>query len=142
MIPDVYTADTTALIDIWKHFPNLLRSLRKMAASGNFRIVGGVSREMQRKTDSLARQLTQWKDKWPDFVYEIADPRLLRVLQKLSERYGQDVVIGKVRYDGLFHSAAGRRAADAQVVAVGVFYHWIVVSDDKAVAGSCLLEGV
>lgn len=63
-------------------------------------------------------------------------------LARIDRLYGDKVTVGGRDYPGFWHSPAGRKAADAQVVAVGKVFGWTVVSDDQAVRFACLLENV
>ena len=50
--------------------------------------------------------------------------------------------MGNTDYKGFWKSAARKKAADSQVVAVAKLHGRIAVSDDHAILLACMIEGV
>lgn len=84
---------------------------------------------MQKKRDKIEVTVTQ-------------DARLKEEIKRLERNYGRYIQLGQVRYSGFWKSKAGRKAADAQVVAVAKVKGYICVSDDQAIKLACALENV
>ncbi len=139
----LYVCDTTALIDVYQHFPKKFRKLKTVVAEERFKIPEGVARELQRSTDKLGKTIGEWAEKFRRFVVSIQhNQRLMNGFPRIDRTYGDKVTVGGKEYPGFWHSPAGRKAADAQVVAVGKVLGCIVVSDDRSVRLACLLENV
>ena len=137
-----YICDTTALIDFFQHFPVQFKSLRKHLTKGIIKIPEGVFRELKRKTDRLFQQLEKWEREYQVVLRFRSDPRLLPELSRIEQAYGEKISVGGNEYPGFWKSPAGRKAADGQVVAIGVVLGHIVVSDDRAGRLACLQENV
>lgn len=139
----VYVCDTTALIDLYQHFPKNLKKLRVFVSDERLKIPEGVARELKRKSDKLGKMIFTWSGKYRRFVVSIGhDQRLINELPRIERTYGDKVSVGGRDYPGFWHSPAGRKAADAQVVTVGKVLDYTVVSDDRAIRFACLLENV
>ncbi|MCS7009309.1 MAG: DUF4411 family protein [Chthoniobacterales bacterium] len=139
--PEVYVCDADCLINLHRHFgKRALAELRRLGKRGDLKIPEGVIREIIRGTDKLAKFLE--KQQHSLSVAVSADPRLPPEIAKLENRYGETIIFGEQRYGGFWTSRAGRKAADAQVVAVAKLLKCVAVSDDRAVKLVCALEGV
>lgn len=68
--------------------------------------------------------------------------RIREELSRVERLYGESIRVGDHTYPGFWKSAAGRKAADGQVVAVARVLRLTVVSDDRAIEHACSLEGV
>jgi hypothetical protein len=138
---ELYVVDANGLIQLHRHFgKRALRRLGKMAAGGTLRLPEGIVREVLRRTDRLA----QWvKKHQPSLEVRFRNhPGSTDHLSRIERTYGEYILIGKRRYPGFWSSPAGRKSADAQVVAVAIVVRATVVSDDQAVRLACSLEGV
>jgi hypothetical protein len=99
-----------------------------------------VVRELIRGTDNLAKFAKTQKDL---LQVSIGTDLLLRAeIARLETLYGERIVVGQRPYRGFWKSKAGKRAADAQVVAVSKLQGATAVSDDHAVKLASALEGV
>jgi len=142
-MPIVYVCDTNSLIDVYRHYPEIFRHLRKLVSKGIIKIPEGVYREIRRKSDALRKRVDRWAEKFSEFViYFKHDRRLMNTLKEVEEKYGEEIKVGKRHYNGFWKSPSGKRAADGQVVAIGKVYGYTVVSDDRAVRLACMLENV
>ena len=137
-----YVCDSTSLIDLYLHFPVEFKSLGSHAANGEIKVPEGVFRELMRKTDKISNSLEQWEKKYNIVVRLKSDPRFLSEFSRIEQTYGENVPVGGRDYPGFWKSPAGRKAADGQVVTIGMVKKWVVVSDDKAVRFACLNENV
>jgi len=99
-----------------------------------------VFRELQQKTDRLAKTIKQWKTKY-SFVVNL-DPKALELLPDIERNYGPQFSVGGKTYPGFWKSPSGRRSVDAQVVALAESRGWIAVSNDNSIHGACMLENV
>ncbi|MDW8382572.1 MAG: hypothetical protein RMN51_10780 [Verrucomicrobiota bacterium] len=89
--------------------------------------LGKFAREQRGQLEITARQL----------------PGLHTEVPRLERLYGQKIRLGSQEYAGFWRSSAGRKAADAQVVAVAkMLKGGTAVSDDEAVKLVCSLEDV
>jgi len=136
-----YVADANALIQLHRHFgPTALRKLRELAASETLRLPEGVVREILRGTDRLAQFV---KKHQPDLEVSFRNnTSLISELSRIERTYGESISVGKRKYPGFWHSPAGRKSADAQVIAAAIVLRATVVSDDRAVQLACSQEGV
>lgn len=138
---DVYVCDADCLINVYRHFGRkAISALRRYGKTSRLKLPEGVLREIIRGTDKLASFA---KTEWKTVGVEIGnDSRLSAETARLENLYGQKIRIGTREYIGFWHSAAGRKAADAEVVAVAKLLIGTVVSDDRAVELACACEGV
>ncbi|MGB9880098.1 MAG: DUF4411 family protein, partial [Anaerolineae bacterium] len=129
------------MIHLHRHFGrHAISQLRRMANNGTLKLPEGVIREILRGTDRLALFVKKYR---ADVEVAIkADPRLQHALSELEGKYGDRIRMGPNEYPGFWHSRAGRKSVDAQVVAVAKVNGWTVVSDDRAVRLACLQENV
>ena len=136
--PDIYCCDADALIDL--HSAGLLRKLRILAQNGKLWVPEGVFAELRRFTNKLAAILASWDSKYGIVVR--LNHNDLSLLPRLEREYGPPFRLGGRNYAGFWASASGRRAKDAQVVAVAKTRGWTVVSNDDSIHGACMLEKV
>lgn len=140
---ETYVLDANALIDLYRHFPAGLRKLGLMAQRGEIRIPEGIFRELKRRTDSVSKAVERWSRKNVDCVVQIARvPNVANELARIERQYGDQIIVGKQTYPGFWHSPAGRKAADGQVIAVAKVLGATVVSNDHVVRLACMLENV
>jgi hypothetical protein len=140
---EVYVLDSTALIDINKHFPRQNRKLRQLAQGGYVKIPEGVFREIKRKTDMLSNTLKSWSKSNPDLIIQISGMQILaNKLVSIENKYGEKILVANRPYSGLWKSPSGRKSADGQVIAVAKVLGCTAVSDDRAIRLACMLEGV
>lgn len=135
---EVFCCDSDSLINL--RDADLLRKLRSLVKNGKVKVPGGVYRELQRKTDKLAKTLQTWKKKY-SLVVEL-NHRCLELLPDIEEKYGGPFGIGGKTYGGFWASSSGRRSADAQIVALAKARGWIAISNDNSIHGACMLEDV
>jgi hypothetical protein len=114
--------------------------MRGLVRSGRVKIPEGVFKELQRKTDKLAKTIEQWKKKY-SFVVNL-DPEALELLPDIERNYGPQFSVGGKTYPGFWKSPSGRKSVDAQVVALAKSRGWIAVSNDNSIHGACMLEDV
>lgn len=139
----VYVCDTSALIDIHQHFPKHFRKLKSLVEQNRLRIPESVSRELKRRSNKVSAALQTWAKTYQQLIVIVGRVNRLRTeVPRIDVAYGEKVSVGGREYPGFWHSSAGRKAADAQVVAVAKVFGWTVVSDDRAVRYACLLERV
>lgn len=142
-MPTVYVCDTNSLIDVYRHYPEIFRHLRKLVSKGSIKIPEGVRREIRDKSDKLRKTIDRWAEKYSEFVvYFKYDQRLRNTVVEVEGKYGEEIKVSKRCYNGFWKSPSGKRAADGQVVAIGKVYGYTVVSDDRAVRLACMLENV
>ncbi len=136
-----YVCDADSLINLHRHYPRpCLRYLRRHAPKGSLRIPEGVFRELRRGSDKLSRVV---KELERSMVVRVAsNARIQQELVRLENSYGEAIRVGNQSYGGFWQSASGRQAVDGQVVAVGMVLSLTVVSNDRAIALACSLEGV
>jgi hypothetical protein len=138
----VYVCDSDALINIQRHFPRKMQKIRELASAGRLTIPEGVARELKRGTDRLVDIVTKWEKQESVVVAFDSDAQLKIELEVLDPKYGDRIVVGEQTYRGFWASAAGRKAADGQVVAIGKVRGFTVVSNDQSVLYACMLENV
>lgn len=64
-------------------------------------------------------------------------------MARLEREYkGEKIPVGRRKHSSFWRSASGRKAADAQVVAVGKVLEYFVVSDDRAIQLAGMLKNV
>jgi uncharacterized protein YacL len=136
--PSVFCCDSSALIDL--RDAGLLRKLRTMVQRGRVKIPEGVYKELQQRTDQLAKTIKQWKRKY-SFVINL-DTKALELLPDIERKYGPQFSVGGKTYAGFWKSPSGRKSADSQVVALAKTRGWIAVSNDNSINGACMLEDV
>ncbi len=140
---ETYVLDASALIDLHLHFRAGFRKLGYMAQEGRIKIPEGIFRELRRRTDRLFKAVERWSQKNSDCIVQIARVHnLADELARIEQQYGERIVVGTKPYYGFWHSPAGRKAADGQVIAVAKVLNATVVSDDHAVRLACMLEGI
>lgn len=137
---DIFCCDSDSIIDL--DSAGLMNSLRKLVRTGRVKIPKGVNRELQRKTDAVAKKLRQWDAKYGLVVDLDQDLHALEHFSRISVTYGPPFKVGTRSYRGFWKSASGGRAADAEVVALAKSKNWIVISNDEAIHGACMVEGV
>lgn len=142
---ECYILDADTVINLQRHYPSALKKLRSLVAAGQIKMPEGTYREVVRNADKAGKLLKRWANKYPEFLVQFdkqANPGLLQELARIERAYGADFFVGKQQYRGFWKSRAGQKAADGQVVAAAKELICVAVSDDKAVEGACLLEGV
>jgi hypothetical protein len=140
---ETFVLDVSALIALHNHFRTGFRKLGKMAQQGWLKIPEGIFRELQRKTDRLFKTVERWSQGNSDCIVRIACVHnLAGELARIERQYGEQIVVEGKSYPGFWHSPAGRKAADGQVIAVAKVLSATVVSDDRAVRLACMLENV
>jgi predicted DNA-binding protein (UPF0278 family) len=136
-----YVCDADCLISLHRHFGRTcLRHLRALAKREALKLPEGIVREIKRQTDKLAK-FVEVNERFI-IVSVTKDIRIRDEFTILDRRYGQTILYGRQKYDGFWKSRGGRKAADAQVVAVGKVLDGTAVSDDQAIKLACSLEGV
>jgi hypothetical protein len=135
---NVFCCDSASLIDL--RDSGLLRKMRGLVQSGRVKIPEGVYKELQQKTDKLAKTIEQWKKRYSLVVN--LDPRALELLPDIERNYGPQFSVGGKTYPGFWKSPSGRKSVDAQVVALTKSRGWIAVSNDNSIHGACMLENV
>lgn len=136
--PSVFCCDSSALIDL--RDAGLLRKLRTLVQRGRVKIPEGVYKELQQKTDQLAKTIEQWKRKY-SFVLNL-DTKALELLPDIELKYGPQFSVGGKTYAGFWKSPSGKKSADSQVVTLAKTRGWIAVSNDNSINGACMLEDV
>lgn len=135
----LYVCDADVLINLWRHFrEDTLKALRQMARHGYLRVPEGVCREILRGSDRLMRFV---KRKRTSIEVQIQGS-LRELVVEIDQKYGERIRFGSQEYHGFWKNKAGKRAADAQVVAVAKHLSAVCVSDDRAVRLACALENV
>jgi predicted nucleic acid-binding protein len=137
----MYVCDADCLINLHRHFGRkAISALRHSDKKGDFKLPEGVVRELIHSTDKLGKFVQQERQHLEVSASRISD--LHTEIPRLERLYGEKIRVGTQEYAGFWHSKAGRRAADAQVIAVAKMSSGTVVSDDRAVKLACALEGV
>jgi len=136
--PNVFCADSSALIDL--NDAGLLRKTRKLVQVGKLKIPEGVHKELQQKTDKLAKAIEQWEKKY-SFIVNL-DHKALELLPDIERKYGPQFSVGGKTYPGFWKSTSGKKSVDAQVVALAKSRGWKVVSNDNSIHGACMLEDI
>lgn len=139
---ETYICDADCLINLHRHFGRkALGALRRCAKGGRLKLPEGVVRELKRKIDRLGKFVKVQRRYLEITARQI--PALHSEIPRLEGLYGKKIRVGTQEYAGFWHSRAGRKAADAQVVAVAKLVKGgVAVSDDQAVKLVCALEGV
>ena len=135
---NVFCCDSASLIDL--RDAGLLRKMRGLVQSSRVKIPEGVYKELQQKTDKLAKTIEQWKKKYSVVVN--LDAEALELLPDIERNYGPRFNVGGINYPGFWKSPSGRKSVDAQVVALAKSRGWIAVSNDNSIHGACMLENV
>jgi len=107
---------------------------------GRTKIPEGVYKELQQKTDKLAKTIEQWEKKY-SFVVNL-DSKALELLPEIERKYGPQFSVGGKTYAGFWKSPSGKKSVDAQVVALAKSRDWIAVSNDNSIHGACMFEDV
>jgi hypothetical protein len=139
---NIYVGDADCLINLHRHFGRkALGELRRLGKTGGFKLPEGVVRELIHSTDNLASFVKEHRQHLEVVARQIS--ALRTEIPRLERLYGEKIRVGKQEHVGFWHSQAGRRAADAQVVAVAkLLKGGVAVSDDGAVKLACALEDV
>jgi predicted nucleic acid-binding protein len=139
---EIYVCDANCLINLHHHFGRkAIRALRDWSKKGVLKLPEGVVRELIHATDNLARFAEKERQHLEIAARQF--PALHTEIPRLERLYGKTIRVGTQQHAGFWHSKAGRRAADAQVVAVAkLLKGGVAVSDDAAVKLACALEGV
>ena len=133
-----YCCDANALKDLLH--AQLLKKVAPWVRAGLVKTPEGVHRELDRRSDKLRNLLRTWDSKYSLVVQlNLADKVQL---SRIEREYGPEFRIGHATYPGLWVSPRGRKAADAQVIAVAKVRGWVVVSGDRSVKGACAIENV
>lgn len=144
MASEKYICDTSSIIHLYNNFPTQFRrTIENCARSNALKISEGVWREIKRRTGKIFKKIRKIIEKYPPTLVQVSSD--LRIIEKISEverEYGESIKIGNQRYNGFWKSASGRKAADAQVVAIAKIFNYIVVSDDNAIKLACMLENI
>lgn len=136
-----HVCDADCLINLQRHFGRTaLRVLRRLSRHEMLKLPEGVVREIKRGTDKLGK-FAEDNERFIA-VGVTQNIRIRDEVAVLERRYGETIVYGQQKYPGFWKSPAGRRAADAQVVAVAKVLGGTAVSNDRAVQLACSLEGV
>jgi uncharacterized protein YacL len=140
---ETYVLDASALIDLHHCLRAGFRKLGMMAQQGQIKIPEGIFRELQRRTDHLSKTIERWSQKNSDCIVRIARVHnLAGELARIERQYGEQIVVEAKTYPGFWHSPAGRKAGDGQLIAVAKILNAVVVSDDRAVRLACMLENI
>jgi len=135
----IYVLDSDALINLKSH--SFTRKLGKHLH--RIRIPEGVYREIKRRVDRLRKSLEQWIKKEPSLVITFDRHSSLRdTLVQMERKYGRQFTVKGRVYKGFWQSRGGRKSADAQVVAAGRVFGYVVVTNDKTIQAACMLENV
>lgn len=139
---EAYVCDADCLINLHRHFGRkAVATLGRLAKNGELKLPEGVVRELGRGTDKLGKFVQQQRPSLEIAARQI--PLLHSEIPRLERSYGDKIRVGTQEYAGFWHSAGGRKSADAQVVAVAkLLQGGVAVSDDQAVKLVCALEGV
>lgn len=140
--PKVHVCDADCLINLHRHFGRkAISALRHMRKLGGLKLPEGVIRELQRGTDKLGKFVREQRGQLEITARQL--PNLHTEIPRLERLYGSKIRVGSQEYAGFWHSSGGRKAADAQVVAVvKLLKDAEAVSDDEAVKLACSLERV
>jgi len=142
MNDDIYVCDADALINLYRHFGRgAVRALKRAMKMGKLKLPQGVVHEILRGTDRL-KTFVRNNRQHIEVKFTKADLRLEDTLRDLEVKYGERIQVGGRAYPGFWHSRAGRKSADAQVIAVAKVKGWIAVSDDTAIKQVCHVENV
>jgi hypothetical protein len=130
------------LIYLHRHFGRkAISALRGLGRTSSFKLPEGVVRELIHATDRLGKFVQEQRQHFELAARQIS--ALHSEIPRLERLYGEKIRLGTQEYAGFWHSRAGQKAADAQVVAVAkLLKGGVAVSDDQAVKLVCALEGV
>ena len=137
-----YILDSDALINYYNHFPKKFKRLKELAKNGILKIPEGVFRELKRKSDKIKKYVVRWQNDYGIIITIKSDFRLVNNITRIDTTYGEKIKVGGKVYPGFWKSPSGRKAADAQLVTIGMVKKYTVVSEDRAVHLACLLENV
>jgi hypothetical protein len=137
---DIYVGDADCLINLHRHFGRkALSALQSCGNAGRLKLPEAVVRELRKRTKKLRRFV---EDQRHLEITARHIPALHSEIPRLERLYGEKIRVGSQEYAGFWRSPAGRKAADAQVVAVAKLKGGVAVSDDRAVKLACALEDV
>lgn len=138
---EIYVCDADCLINLYRHFKRkALNALRRAIKNDEVKLPEGVVRELGRQTDKLKKFMQAQRAHLE--ITASTFPALHSEVPRLERLCGDKIRLGLREYDGFWPSQAGRRSADAQVVAVAKILKGGAVSDDQAVKLVCALEGM
>lgn len=139
---ETYVCDADCLINLHRHFGRKATStLRHLGKKSGIKLPEGVVRELIHGTDKLVRFVQEQRRHLEVAARQI--PALHTEIPRLERLYGEKIRVGTQEYAGFWSSQAGRKAVDAQVIAVAKLLEGgVAVSDDRAVKLVCALEGV
>lgn len=133
----LYVLDADVFINLYRSFgKSALRYLHKRLQSEQILVPPAVARELKRKRDKLSK----FAEKWVKPAKETIS--FFDMLNELERKYGEKIQMGKMSIPGFWHSNAGRRSADGQVVALAKVNRAVCVSNDQAIEAACASEGV
>jgi hypothetical protein len=143
-VSEIYVCDADCLINLHRHFgKDALKALRDRGKQGVLKLPEGVIRDLIRGTDKLASFLREGKKRQYLEIAARQLPQLHTEIPRLEGLYGEKIRVGTQEHAGFWHSKAGRKAVDAQVIAgAKLLRRGVAVSDDEAVKLACALEGV
>ena len=137
----VYVCDSTALIDLHDNFgKRAIKKLAKLAKEKKIVVPEGVCRELTEVTDRLKSFIDKYRKNIE--IKLRSKPLILSEFNRINSTYGEKIVVGERSEPGLFSSKRGRRAADAQVLAVAKALSYPLVTDDKKVKLVAMLEDI
>ncbi|MCL6642559.1 MAG: hypothetical protein K6T71_04460, partial [Candidatus Bipolaricaulota bacterium] len=136
--------DADCLINLHRHFgKDAIKALRDRGKKGGLKVPEGVIRDLIRGTDKLARFVREREERQYLEMGARQLPQLHTEIPRLERLYGETIRVGTQEHAGFWNSKAGRKAVDAQVIAVAkLLKGGVAVSDDGAVKLACALEGV
>lgn len=138
---EIHVCDADCLINLQRHFGGAsIPALRTLGKKGGLKLPEGVVHEVMRHTGQLGKFVNEQRRHLQVAVGQL--PALHTEIPRLERLYGEKIRVGKQEYSGFWQSAAGRKAADAQVIATAKLLAGTSVSDDRAVKLACALEGV
>lgn len=139
---EIHVCDADCLINLHLHFGRkAIRAMRDWGKKGGLKLPESVVRELIHHTDKLAGLVQEQRQHLEVRVRDI--PSLHTEIPRLETLYGKRIRVGTREYAGFWSSPVGRKAADAQVVAVAkLLQGGVAVSDDQKVKLACALEGV
>lgn len=119
----------------------VIGALRCSAKNGELKLSEGVVRELRRGTDKLGKFVQAQRPHLEIAAWQVPSPH--SEIPRLERFYGDKVQVGTWQYHGFWHSAAGRKSADAQVIPVAkLLQGGVAVSDDQAGQLACVKENV
>lgn len=145
MLEACYVLDSTAVIDLCRHFrpAAIRRKLCLLAENSHLKIPEGVARELKRKSDDANRIVERLVAQYPGSLVQIGRvPNLAEEIARIERLYGERIQVGTRQYAGFWSTVHGKKAVDGQVVGTAKKSSCTLVSDDRAVRLACMLEDV